>query len=209
MNNHKRGFTLIELLVVIAIIAILSVIGIVVYGNVTKNARDSQRLSNINNLTTALEAYYSQYGQYPDTAGCNGSGTSTEYACCSSWGPPPARNTNYAAGLVPNFIQSLSHDLLEPSYGGPDICYLIGTTDRSGYAIQFRLENRNDKAGIYVNGPVTENGYTVYNYLIKHNWNYCKDSSSKLCCPYPSNTLCCPNGYFRPDPDNPYCPPGW
>jgi prepilin-type N-terminal cleavage/methylation domain-containing protein len=65
-NTPKQnGFTIIELLVVIVIIIILSSIGLVSFLQLSKNARDTKRITDLKQIQAALEQYRADNLYYP------------------------------------------------------------------------------------------------------------------------------------------------
>ena len=60
-----RGFTLVELIVVISVLAVLATIAMSQIGNITSNARDSQRLTDMSTIKFTLENYNARTSRYP------------------------------------------------------------------------------------------------------------------------------------------------
>lgn len=75
MRKQRPGFTLVELLVAISILAVLSVVGLISFIQVTKNSRDSKRISDMRQVQASLEQYFADQFFYPAIGtGCdNGS----------------------------------------------------------------------------------------------------------------------------------------
>lgn len=68
MNTKKvnqKGFTIVELLIVIVVIGILAAIAFVAYGNITRQARDSERQSDTKAMMSKAEEELAQNGAYP------------------------------------------------------------------------------------------------------------------------------------------------
>ncbi len=65
-KTKQAGFTIVELLIVIIVIGILATIAFVSYGNVTRKARDSERVADAKAIASKAEEYYATNGSYPD-----------------------------------------------------------------------------------------------------------------------------------------------
>lgn len=169
-SANNKGFTLIEIVIVVALVGI-------VFAAVAQNLNptrffnlgyDDKRKDSINKLRSALASYYLDKSAYP-AASCDGDGDAATATCCSSW-------QSYIDGLNPKYISVLPHDPEEPtSAGPPDFCYSRGTSDTSGYKLEFRLssqETGNTKYGEYLDSATASNGKTYYRYRITENWNF-------------------------------------
>ena len=64
-SSHIAGFSLLEILVAITIMMVIAAIGVVSYTTVSRNARNSRRVSDLEQMRQALEMYRSDNGFYP------------------------------------------------------------------------------------------------------------------------------------------------
>jgi prepilin-type N-terminal cleavage/methylation domain-containing protein len=142
ITHKKAGFTLIELLVVVAIIGLLSaIISLAVNSSRTK-ARDTRRITDMKQIKTGLDLYFSHGSGYPETSVWDASQGAT--LSCD--------------GTV---VMSVPNDPLSPTY---DYVYAASgssftgcsATVRSGYQIQFFIENQSDYYFMDEDGNVTD-----------------------------------------------------
>ena len=63
--KKSRGFTVLELTITMSIVTIILVAMLMGLNNVTKRARDAQRLADMQAIRQALEMFYRDNGRYP------------------------------------------------------------------------------------------------------------------------------------------------
>ncbi len=106
------------------VISIVGVLAAIVYANVGAagpKARDAERQADIRNIQTAIEQYKQKNGRYPAMTTTGGDGISTEL-----------ENSNYIAGLAPEFITVLPKDTRRGTGGG--YAY-VTNTDGTSYKV--------------------------------------------------------------------------
>ncbi len=120
-RRGNSGFTVVELVVAIIVIAILAAISIVAYGNIQRQARDSERKSDIVQLKIALDKYYAANSQFPAICAADNSGCSVN-------------------GLATPLAPYLSEIPVDPSGSSNQYIYVRGGTGGTSYGIRVGYE---------------------------------------------------------------------
>lgn len=168
MKKTAQGFTLVELLVVIAIIAVLAAVVVLVINPVelTKQSRDSVRLSDFATLQQAINASVQE--NTTDTAMdlyCVGHAATDTNCSANSWNNgSPARGID-GTGWVRiklNTQNIVNLPVLPVDPGNSATSYYIYKGDANGYKLEAVLESTKQKPKMTQDGGTAADSNNYY-----------------------------------------------